>query len=299
VSVGNLTVGGAGKTPCVRFLAERLLALGRRPIVLSRGYGAPVPGTGLDEEGASLVAAVPGLVVDQGRGRREGRGDWSAVSADPSAVLLLDDGFQKLVCARDLDLLLVDATRPFGNRRCLPAGPLREPLTAAARADVVLLTRADQAPASQLSALRREVERLRPGAPILRARHAPARLLRSGLPPETLRGKKVALLSAVAHPAAFAATVRALGAEVAAHLAKRDHAPLGRAALLEATRTAKRVGASLVLCTAKDLPKLPAPEEDDGAPPLDALDVVLEFLDDPAPLFAALRSLPRGVAGGR
>jgi tetraacyldisaccharide 4'-kinase len=293
VSVGNLTVGGSGKTPCVRWIAERLLAAGRRPIVLSRGYGAKIGATGLDEEGASLVRAAPGIAVDQSAGRREGRGDWTDVAADPSVALVLDDGYQKLVCARDVDVLLLDATRPFGNGRCLPAGPLREPPLAAGRADVVVLTRCDQASSSAVAALRAFVAATAPRALLLRSRHAPLRLLRSGALPETLRGRKVGLLSAIAHPAAFEATVRALGATPVLHDARRDHAALGARDLVRAVAAARAAGADRVLCTSKDLPKLEAPETADL--PFDALDVALEFLDDPEPLVAALRALPRGA----
>ncbi len=296
VSVGNLTVGGSGKTPCVRFVAERLLALGKRPLVLSRGYGAKVPGSDLDEEGASLVMAVPGITVDQTYGRREGRGDWSASFAGPSSVVVLDDGFQKLVAARDLDLLLLDASRPFGNGRCLPAGPMREPPEAAARAHLIVLTRCDLAGPVRTAALQERVGTLAPGVPQLRSRHAPSTLVRSGLPATSLRGRKVALLSAIAHPAAFAATVRGLGAEIVSHDARRDHAPLGPKVLLHALRDARAAGAELLLCTLKDLPKLPAPDAE-GPVAFDALDVLLEFMDDPAPLIRALHELPYDRGG--
>ena len=296
VSVGNLTVGGSGKTPCVRFVAERLLAAGRSPLVLSRGYGTKVAGFDLDEEGASLVTAVPGITVDQTPGRREGGGDWSEAFAGPSSVVVLDDGFQKLVAARDLDVLLIDASRPFGNGRCLPAGPMREPAEAAARAHLIVLTRCDLAGPQRTAALQERVRRLAPGVPQLRSRHAPSRLVRSGLPASSLRGRKVALLSAIAHPAAFAATVRGLGAEIVRHDARRDHAPLGPSVLRKALREAHAAGAGLLLCTGKDLPKLPA-AADDGPVPFDALDVLLEFMDDPTPLVRALRELPLGRGG--
>src|SRR5215510_12218392 len=141
VSVGNLTVGGTGKTPMVLWLAERFTAEGKRVAILSRGYRGS--GETSDEIELMRTKLRDGVVFGVGPDRfAEGRKIESKRLVD---VFLLDDGFQHLALARDLDILLVDSTRPLQRERLLPAGRLREPASAIARADLVVVTRAHQA----------------------------------------------------------------------------------------------------------------------------------------------------------
>ncbi|MAG55542.1 MAG: tetraacyldisaccharide 4'-kinase [Planctomycetes bacterium] len=294
ISVGNPTVGGTGKTPFVRMLARRLVARGERPLILSRGYGASAA-SGLDEEGESLRRDVPEASVAQDKDRFRAAAPFLRSDPKPT-VAVLDDAAQALRFHRDLDIQLVDATRPFGAGWTLPAGALREPPRAVGRADLVVATRADGVPEA-LRARTRELL-LRHGAPepVLWSRHAPDRLLPEGDPPGTLAGQKVFLVSGIARPESFQATVAELGATVVGLRTHPDHHPYTAEDLAAVDRAARGAGADLILATGKDGPKLaalPAPGlplhylevvvalEADGDEVLDAaLERVLRTADD-------------------
>src|SRR5262245_865699 len=172
ISVGNLSEGGTGKTPCVAFLAHELQRRCWRVGVLSRGYGAR-RGTRENDEAAWLRRALPDVELEQDPDRCAGARALLARGVD---AILLDDGFQHRRLARDADLVLLDATRPWGLppppgggppvRACLPRGFLREPAQALARADALCITRADQVAPQELDALRAELLRFAPGKPI-------------------------------------------------------------------------------------------------------------------------------------
>jgi tetraacyldisaccharide 4'-kinase len=233
VCVGNLTAGGTGKTPMVAWVVGELAHRGLRPGIVSRGYGARSE-SGASDEAQLLAEALPGvehqLDPDRARGAR-------ALLERGCDVVVLDDGFQHRRLARDLDLVLVDATRPWGLpapagggdpvRALLPRGLLREPPAALSRAHAVVLTRADQAAPQALERLRSELERLAPGLPLAVAEHRP-RALRplGGGPPEDvagLAGQRLELVSGIGNPEAFERSVRDLGAEVVAHRRFGDH----------------------------------------------------------------------------
>lgn len=234
VSVGNLTAGGTGKTPFVAFLARRLAAGGLRVGILSRGYGAARgDGARENDEARWLAAALPDSLRVQDPDRLRGAEELVLRGVD---VILLDDGFQHRRLARDLDLVLVDATRPWGLpppapgatsvRACLPRGLLREPPAALARADLLVLTRADQVEPAALAGLRSELEALAPGRPVCVGRHRPTRLVGPDgreVPLAALAGRTLDLLSALGNPEAFQRSLEALGARVATHRAFADH----------------------------------------------------------------------------
>src|SRR5688572_14608644 len=161
VSVGNVTVGGTGKTPFVAWLARELIRRERRVLVLARGFGRAA-GASHNDEGEWLDRAAPGVRVVQSPDRV--RAAAAALSAAPADVAILDDGFQHEPLARDLDVVLIDASDPFGNRRLLPRGPLREPLAALRRAQFVFLTRAELASEADVERLAAEVRALAPAA---------------------------------------------------------------------------------------------------------------------------------------
>ncbi len=175
VSVGNLTTGGTGKTPVVRWLAEELLAIGRRPAILSRGYKtADEPAMLRDLLNTDAGPAVP-VIANPDRLA----GAAAAIEADPAVdIFLLDDGFQHRRARRAFDLVLLDAKEPLGPGRAaghvLPRGLLRERPAGLRRAGAVVLTRCDRADAAELAATERIVQRHAPGTPLFRARHAPA-----------------------------------------------------------------------------------------------------------------------------
>lgn len=262
VSVGNLTVGGTGKTPLVVWLVERALAAGRRPGVLARGYGR-AKGALLNDEGMLLAGRFPDLPQVQDPDRVAG-GRRLLASGDVDLVIL-DDGFQHRRLARDTDLVCVDTEAPFANGLLLPAGDLRERTRGLARASAVVLTRAG---AVGDAGRRSAVARVRAAAgrdlPVFVTDHRPSDLAVVGsseiLPLSALSGQRVHLLSAIAKPQAFESLVRSLGAEVVAHHVRRDHHVHAPA---EVARVRAQAGSdrALLVVTEKDAVKLGAEAE--------------------------------------
>jgi tetraacyldisaccharide 4'-kinase len=216
VSVGNVTVGGTGKTPFIETLARWMLAEGRRPAILSRGYGRESRGTVLVSDGKGggplvgaleggdepvlLARQVPQAVVTVASRRIEAARAAAAFSPD---VFLLDDGFQHLALARDLDIVLLDAASPFGGERYPPFGRLREPLSALGRAGAIVFTR--PRPGAPSPTARERVAAWNPDAPRFTAEIRPAGFSdERGRPADPPRGPVVAV-SGVARPESFAA----------------------------------------------------------------------------------------------
>jgi tetraacyldisaccharide 4'-kinase len=272
VSVGNLAVGGAGKTPAALALAGRLAGRGRKVALLSRGYGARrrdarvvsdgrrvLLGTAdAGDEPALLARRLPGVAVLCGPRRTEvARLAVGALGAD---ALVLDDGFQHRALARDLDLVVLDAVDPAGNGRLLPRGPNREGLAALSRAHLAWLSRADEAEPGALDALRARV-RAATGRPPVEARYAVSDVVDGALSgsrgPGALRGRRVLLLCALARPDGFRRTLARLGAEVVAERVFRDHHPFTAAELSDVLAGAARARAELVATTEKDAVRLP------------------------------------------
>lgn len=293
VSVGNLTAGGSGKTPMCAWLARRLEGRGQRVGLLSRGWGA-AKGEWNDE--ARLLARLaPQAAQIQDRDRV--RGAWALIERGVD-VILLDDGFQHRRLARDLDLVLVDATRPWGlagrtarNAPLLPRGLLRERPLALARASALVLTRVDQAASSDLLALRSELAQLAPHVPIACARHRPSALrsLRGASRAlADLRGAEVDCVSALGSPAAFERTLEDLGARLVERRRLPDHhryVPDDLAGLGAAGR--------IVVTSAKDAVKL---ESLSLMQELWVLEIEFELVEGGAPLEAMLDALPASRA---
>jgi tetraacyldisaccharide 4'-kinase len=277
ICVGNLTAGGAGKTPTAIALLQRLAARGADPAAISRGHGGTERGphrVDATHDAAARVGDEPLLLavwapVWVARNRAAGA---LAAAAAGARVAVLDDGHQNPGLVKDLSLVVVDAGAGFGNGRVIPAGPLREPVAAGlARADaVVLIGEDDQAAATlaQWPALC--------ALPVLRARLKP---LAAGLP---LAGEKVVAFAGIGRPGKFFDTLRAMGARLVATHAFADHAPYPPAILRRMKAQATAADAMLVT-TEKDQVRLPPAFRREAM----AVPVRLEF-DDPAALDALL-----------
>jgi len=249
ISVGNITAGGTGKTPFVEWLAQHLRQLGRRPAILSRGYRR-------NDEALILEQNLPDIphLPDADR-FRAGR----KAIAEGADCILLDDGFQHLRLARDLDIVLISAVHPFGGGHTFPAGLLREPLSALRHADLLLITHADAVAETRLEQLARTLTELSGGRPVIEAIHRPVALVTPDGVEESLddlAGRKVFLFSAVGSPEAFLKTVTRLGAEVTDAWFYDDHHHYTRRDLNALIGACERSRAEIALTTQKDLVKI-------------------------------------------
>lgn len=257
VSIGNLTVGGTGKTPTAAWLCQLAHANGRRPGLLARGYGR-APGSRLNDEGMMLARRLPDLLQEQDPDRVAGAERLIAAGAD---LIVLDDGFQHRRLARDLDVVCLDATRPFDNGQCLPGGMLREWRSGLCRAGVVLLTRAEHLDAEAIELRRGRIRALARNRelPVHPCTHAASEVRAepdgATEPAVALQGRRVVLLSAIARPESFRATAEQLGAEVVDEVRHRDHHRFTAAEAAVAAARAAAASATL-LVTEKDDVKL-------------------------------------------
>ena len=258
ISIGNLAVGGTGKTPFLIWLAERLLAAGLQPGVLARGYRREA-GETLNDEGREIEAALEGRVPQQQDPKRT-RGAAALLTARPDIdVLLLDDAFQHRQVARELDIVLLDARSPLGNGRVLPAGILREPPSALRRADLVVLTRGERAAANEILRSRLALARWTDAPTVLVRTEASALRDPQGTPhPPQLDGEVIAAACGIGQPAAFLHTLAGLGAHVVNHFAWGDHRLPGEATFRRQCAEGARLGATRLLVTRKDAMRLPA-----------------------------------------
>ncbi len=311
ISIGNLTVGGTGKTPMTQFLCRQLAAQGKRVAVLSRGHGGSSQSVRLvsDASGQVLLSAkdagdepvllaqtLPGVPVLVGKDRRmSGREALRRFDLD---VLVLDDGFQFWQLARDLDIVLLDARRPFDNGFPLPRGLLREPKRHLCLAKVVVVTRSRVLSAAQRTALTAQVSQLAPKARLFFADHqaaglVPADALHAPLMPlADLAGTPIAAVSAIAQPQSFVDTLtRSTGAAIVYQKAWTDHQAISEAEAGEIVQEAERAGAAALVMTEKDAVKWPFPT---GAGlPLYALRIEMA-VEDEAGFMKAVREETRG-----
>jgi tetraacyldisaccharide 4'-kinase len=271
ISIGNLSVGGTGKTPMVILLAGILVAAGRRPCILTRGYRRR-RGKGpmlldpeeqlvydprvIGDEPAALAKALPDVPIVVAADRFRG-GTLAEQSVRPG-VFVLDDGFQHLALYRDLDVVLLDVTTPSSELALLPAGRLRETFQSLERAHWVILTRTELGDASGMEA---RVRAANPKARIFRGSTKLAGLVdaRSGQPepPASLLGKKVAAFCGIGNSSAFFADLRSWGFNVAAERAFPDHHVYLHRDLENIFALARAARAEAVLTTEKDLMNLP------------------------------------------
>ena len=301
ISVGNIVVGGTGKTPAVIAIAKQLQADGVRVAILLRGYkrqsrekitivtdGEKRFCTAAEsgDEADMMARLLPGIPIIVGR-HRYAAGQL-AITRFKSEVLLLDDGFQHRQLHRDVDIVTIDATRPFDTGQLLPVGTLREPVTALRRADMLLLTRTDSIGRRDIpvpipettgrrdipvpipetikpgrALLREELSKLAPNTPILESVHRPTHLYRlhaSGdleqLPLNWLSGKRLLAVCGIGNPNAFVTTLNHYAPETVEALAFPDHHAYTEADCQRIQRKMTQTGAICIVTTQKDEQKL-------------------------------------------
>lgn len=295
ISVGNLTTGGTGKTPIVCFLARWFRLRGIRVAIVSRGYGR---GTAdMNDEALELHARLPDVPHVQDADRVEAA--RVAVEELDAQVILMDDGFQHRRLHRDLNIIVIDATCPFGFGYLLPRGLLREPVKNLSRADLVILTRCDTVDEAVIDEIQRTVQAGNQELPVLRSRHAPTSLLAypdTCLPLEEIAGRDVAVVSAIGNPSAFEDTVRARGANIVDARRLPDHSPYSPDTVRDLRAWIESLGDRVdqVVCTHKDLVKLQTDRL--GGRPLAAMVIELDLVGSIDALDTALSGIVQQVA---
>ena len=267
VSIGNLTVGGTGKTPFALWLVERLIARGMRPAIVSRGYGGVLKGrvatvgdagVASDEvsevgDEAILLAERAGVPVVCGADRVAAATE--AIERHAVDLVVLDDGFQHRRLGRSMDIVLVDGRAGFGNGGLLPAGPLREPLSALRRADAIVVTKAHEP-----GKVGEIVSGFAPNVPIFSAAFAPASVIQAEegktivQPLGMIVGRKIVTVSAIADPTSFYELLGDLEVQPVDVLEYPDHHDFDQTDWQQISKVAH--AADLVVCTEKDLVKL-------------------------------------------
>lgn len=252
ISVGNLTLGGTGKTPAVIAIAEEAKKRGLYPCVLTRGYKGKSKGpcfvvpspnlqiggqgvanicTGIDagDEPVLLAARLKDVPVIKCANRYKA-GIFALnslpVTRHPSLVFILDDGFQHWALHRDIDILLIDATNPFGNEKLFPEGRLREPLSSMKRANIIVLTKTDLADKETISVIDQKIKQYNPEAPVFTASHKSVALINASgesADIDTLKGRKIYAFSGIANGDYFRDILTESGADIIGFKSFRDH----------------------------------------------------------------------------
>lgn len=277
ISVGNITAGGTGKTPMVRYICESLRQKDYKATVLSRGYRAKdnaksqmisdrghilVEPDVAGDEAWLLAKVLPGTSVVIGRNRSQSA--RLVEEESDTDVIVLDDGFQHRALARDLDLLLIDATNPFGYEHCLPRGLLREPLEGLKRAHAFILTKVDQAKGGDLSATKKRLTEAFPHTPLAETVHQPKSLYRledwvegqHGQPVDAYKEEPVIAATGIGNPESFKATLQGIGYDVKGLLGFGDHHDFSNDDLVSMWKLAFTKGAKAIFITEKDAVKI-------------------------------------------
>jgi len=299
ISIGNITAGGTGKTPLVVWLCNeitqnpKLRTQDCTCAILTRGYKA---GQGpLLDEPAILAQSCPDVRVVVNPERVVGAAEAIAFGAN---VLIMDDGFQHRRLARDVDIVAIDATIPFGYGKILPAGLLREPVDSLKRADAVVITRCGQVTEEQLAGLEKKIRDIHPNLVIAKSSHAPVQAISEDggqISLGELKGKKVFAFCGIGNPQAFFSTLDEVGVNLAGSRILDDHHRYSEGCVGDISEQGRGLNAEIVLTTQKDWskvsPLLPAEKE----PPFAYLAIEMRFLAGAQ----ELTSLIEGAIAGR
>ena len=268
ISIGNITTGGTGKTPLVEWVARTIASHGKRVCILTRGYGRKDPHLQvIVSDGYGVLASPaeagdePYLLATKLTGQAAVISSADRIAAGEEAIkdfgtecFVLDDGFQHLRLSRDLNIVTIDATNPWGGGKLLPHGRLREAPEGLSRADCVVITRCDQV--GDTSELEREIQRLTGDKPIFRSQMRPVGVVSLKNGAQLLEAPaRVAAFCAVGNPGSFYENLRQLGYEIALQRSFPDHHVYTQA---EIDALIKDAGAASLITTAKDAVKLRA-----------------------------------------
>ena len=303
ISVGNLTVGGTGKTPTAQKIAEIMSNRGYRVVILNRGYrshwdknigvvsdGKQISMTAYEagDEAYLMAKTLPNIPVIIGKNRAV-TGKY-AVEHFQAEVIVMDDGYQHWRLARDLDIVLVDTITMFGNGNVLPRGILREPLKNLNRADLFIFTKTNQSSAMNKILLRETIARYNNQAPIAESIHKPQNFVEIGewynnagrqIALESLQGKKAIVFSAIGNPVSFEQTVVSMGVTLLEAVRYPDHHDYGMSEMQYISDRAKELNAVAVITTTKDAVKIPTEFiYSDREMPLYVLNMEIEITDN-------------------
>lgn len=280
ISIGNITVGGTGKTPTAQKMAGIVKAMGYRVVILNRGYrshwgkeigvvsnGEKIFMTAYEagDEAYLMAKTLPGIPVIIGKNRAvTGR---YAVEKMNAEVIIMDDGYQHWQLERDLDVVLVDTLNMFGNGCVLPRGTLREPLENLSRGNIFLLTKTDQSSKLSRIQLRNTIAKYNAGAPVVESIHHPKNFVEiadwyKGISNnyrdlEELRGKNVMVFSAIGNPSSFEQTLSSIGLNILEAVRYPDHHDYGMLEMQYINERASSLNAVAMVATAKDAVKIP------------------------------------------
>jgi len=307
ISIGNLTVGGTGKTPLVAYIASCLKQEGKKAVIISRGYKGRSRGT-LTVSDEKTVLAGPGRAGDEPvLLARKLPGTPVLVNKDRAAaartacdrfnpdIIILDDAYQHLAVARAADILVIDAANPFGNGHLLPRGTLREPRSAISRADLIIITKANQA--GDLTGLQAVIKRYSGSTPVLLADYMPGPVTDLKGQAETevsaLAKRQAFLVSGIAQPGSFKKTAEELRIPICGEIAFSDHHPFTPFDLEDITRSVVEKKADYILTTEKDAVRFPVPEG--YRFPLYSLGLDIRLKNGPEELLSILRGKLTGT----
>lgn len=274
ICIGNLTVGGTGKSPFVAYVTEHLLQNGKKTVIISRGFKGKknscptIVSDGNDlidtdyknvgDEPLMLARALPGTPVVIGRNRFSAA--QLAYERFKPDVILLDDGFQHWALERDFDVVLFDATQPLSELRLLPSGRLREPLSAVARAHAVVITKTNFAEQAQRKKLENIIRANAKVTPIFHSElHIDglrAIMCEEPLSPESVSGKKIIAFCGIANPSSFSSLIQCLGANIVSFHTYRDHYPFSRQDTQKIERSFRDNECDVIITTEKDAVRL-------------------------------------------
>ena len=296
ISIGNITTGGTGKTPLAVWLCERITPNCKSQIsnlksqisdfqcaILTRGYKAgkdpQLKTEDYSDEVAIFAQSCPAVKVIVNPDRVAGAAQ--AIAKFGANVLIMDDGFQHRRLARDLDIVAVDATEPFGYGKLLPAGLLREPVASLKRAHAVVITRCDQAPKAELDVLEKKLLAMNPNLVVARSIHRAVGARSADgmeISLEQLKGRKVFAFCGIGNPKAFLSSIGNLGAELAGSKVYDDHYHYTERCLDEIRAQAEASGADIILTTQKDWTKVSGLAGRGKGVPLAYLTIEIKFL---------------------